>query len=87
MIENRHLIDALVAKARETKASICAPAPVASFEARRNAIAVTFKGGETVSARLLVGADGARSAVREAAGIATHGWDYDQSAIVTTVGA
>jgi 2-octaprenyl-6-methoxyphenol hydroxylase len=34
----------------------------------------------------LVGADGARSVVRDKAGIAFHGWDYGQSAIVTTVG-
>ena len=39
----------------------------------------------TVSARLLVAADGARSHIRERAGIATHGWSYGQSAIVTTV--
>jgi 2-octaprenyl-6-methoxyphenol hydroxylase len=39
----------------------------------------------TLSARLLVAADGARSAIREQAGIATHGWNYDQSGIVTTV--
>ena len=38
-----------------------------------------------VSAALLVAADGARSRVREQAGIATHGWSYGQSAIVTTV--
>ncbi len=47
---------------------------------------MTLADGATLSARLLVGADGARSQIREQAGIATHGWDYDQSAIVTTVG-
>ena len=31
-------------------------------------------------------ADGARSRLRERAGIATHGWEYDQSGIVVTVG-
>ncbi len=41
--------------------------------------------GSRVSARLLVAADGARSSIREQAGIAVHGWDYGQSAIVTTV--
>jgi 2-octaprenyl-6-methoxyphenol hydroxylase len=46
---------------------------------------VTLANGERVAARLLVGADGARSAIRERAGIATHGWDYGQSGIVTTV--
>ncbi len=36
-------------------------------------------------ARLVVGADGARSAVRKAAGIATVGWPYRQAAIITIV--
>jgi 2-octaprenyl-6-methoxyphenol hydroxylase len=36
--------------------------------------------------RLLVAADGARSSIREGAGIVTHGWSYGQSAIVTNVG-
>ena len=36
-------------------------------------------------ARLLVAADGARSAIRERAGIQSVGWDYGQSGIVTTV--
>jgi 2-octaprenyl-6-methoxyphenol hydroxylase len=39
-----------------------------------------------IEASLLVAADGARSKLRERAGIATHGWDYDQSGIVVTVG-
>ena len=42
--------------------------------------------GTTIAASLLVAADGARSKLREQAGIATHGWDYDQSGIVVTVG-
>jgi 2-octaprenyl-6-methoxyphenol hydroxylase len=49
-------------------------------------IEVQFTDGESVWARLLVAADGARSTIRHAAGIATHGWEYGQSAIVTTVG-
>jgi 2-octaprenyl-6-methoxyphenol hydroxylase len=84
MIENRHLIDALVAKAKDDGVELRA-APVEDFDASDNTIAVRLKTGDTLSARLLVGADGARSAVREKAGISTHGWNYDQSAIVTTV--
>ena len=50
-----------------------------------NCIEVEFADGERVAARLLVAADGARSTIRERAGIASHGWTYDQSSIVTTV--
>jgi 2-octaprenyl-6-methoxyphenol hydroxylase len=85
MIENRHLIDVLVAKAKELGIDLRAGA-VSGFEHGKNAIDVTLKDGATISARLLVGADGARSVIRETAGIASHGWNYDQSAIVTTVG-
>ncbi len=49
-------------------------------------IDVTFADGATISARLVAAADGARSAIRRRAGIATHGWSYGQSAIVTNVG-
>jgi 2-octaprenyl-6-methoxyphenol hydroxylase len=84
LIENRHLIDALVAKAKALGVDLRAGA-VADFEHAPNAIEVSLADGESISARLLVGADGARSKIREQAGIATHGWNYDQSAIVTTV--
>jgi 2-octaprenyl-6-methoxyphenol hydroxylase len=47
---------------------------------------VELADGRTISARLLVAADGARSSIRAGAGIATHGWSYAQSAIVTNVG-
>ncbi len=36
-----------------------------------------------ISARLVVGADGGNSRVREQAGISTQGWDYEQHAVVT----
>ena len=41
--------------------------------------------GVRLSTRLLVAADGARSRIRDAAGIATRGWSYGQSAIVVNV--
>jgi 2-octaprenyl-6-methoxyphenol hydroxylase len=84
MVENRHLIDALVNKAKELGIELRAGA-VSGFQHADHAIDVALAGGETISTRLLVGADGARSKIREQAGIATHGWNYDQSAIVTTV--
>jgi 2-octaprenyl-6-methoxyphenol hydroxylase len=48
-------------------------------------VAVELADGDSLSAALLVGADGARSGIRERAGITVHGWSYGQSAIVTTV--
>ena len=42
-------------------------------------------GGEQIRTRLVVGADGARSAVRDWAEIETGGWSFDQTAIVATV--
>ena len=84
MVENRHLVDALVKKAKELGVDLRAGA-VSGFEHAAHTIDVALADGATISARLLVGADGARSKIREQAGIATHGWNYDQSAIVTTV--
>ena len=41
----------------------------------------------SVTARLVVAADGARSTIREQAGIGSDHWDYGQTAIVTTMTA
>src|SRR6202795_2459953 len=85
MVENRHLIDALVARAKGQGVDLRATA-VTSFDARRDGVDVTLADGSVMAASLLVAADGARSKLRERAGIATHGGDYDQSGIVVTVG-
>jgi 2-octaprenyl-6-methoxyphenol hydroxylase len=85
MIENRLLIDALVKKATALGIDLRAGA-VSGFDNGGGGIHVHFAEGHSISTRLLAGADGARSLIRETAGIATHGWDYDQKAIVTTVG-
>ena len=85
MIENRHLIDALVTRAAAEAVDLRATT-VAGFEPGSGGVDVTLGDGSTIAASLLVAADGARSKLRERAGIATHGWDYDQSGIVVTVG-
>lgn len=84
MIENHALIAALLKKARAIGIDLRADA-VSGFATQPGGIAVRLAGGGEVTARLLVAADGARSVIREQAGIASHGWDYKQSGIVTTV--
>jgi len=85
MVENRRLIDTLVARAETEGVDLRATA-VTSYDSRADGIDVTLADGSRIEASLLVAADGARSKLRERAGIATHGWDYDQSGIVVTVG-
>ncbi|XP_042430326.1 ubiquinone biosynthesis monooxygenase COQ6, mitochondrial-like isoform X2 [Zingiber officinale] len=41
--------------------------------------------GQHIYSKLVVGADGAKSRVREMAGIKTTGWDYSQSGLICTV--
>jgi len=85
MVENRDLIDALVVRAEAENIDL-RPTAVTACEPRPDGIEVTLADGSVIEASLLVAADGARSRLRERAGIATHGWDYDQSGIVVTVG-
>ncbi|XP_004624910.1 ubiquinone biosynthesis monooxygenase COQ6, mitochondrial [Octodon degus] len=46
---------------------------------------ITLGDGSTLQTTLLIGADGHNSAVRQAAGIPSVGWSYDQSAVVATL--
>jgi 2-octaprenyl-6-methoxyphenol hydroxylase len=88
MIENAALVDALLAQAKTDGVELRADA-IAGFNhgdgTAAPSIGVSLAGGETFSARLQVAADGARSSIREAAGIACVRWDYQQAGIVTTV--
>ena len=84
MIQNGDILAALVDKAKAAGVTLL-PTAVADFETDPNGVAVRLASGTTVRARLLVAADGARSRIRERAGIQSVGWSYGQSAIVTTV--
>ncbi|XP_010787410.1 ubiquinone biosynthesis monooxygenase COQ6, mitochondrial [Notothenia coriiceps] len=48
-------------------------------------VKVTLASGETVQTKLLIGADGPNSMVRQALGIPTVKWNYDQSAVVAVL--
>src|ERR1700723_1936716 len=59
MVENRHLIDALIRRAEDEGIDLRATA-VASFESRSDGVEVSLADGTTIGASLLVAADGAR---------------------------
>ena len=84
MIENGPMIAALLDKARGEGVDL-RPVAVTQFHHQPARVTATLSDGTSLSARLLVAADGARSSIREQAGIATYGWDYDQAGIVTTI--
>jgi 2-polyprenylphenol 6-hydroxylase len=61
------------------------PAEVQGIEAREDRVTLDLAGGESLSARLVVAADGAASPLRGMVGIATRGRDYAQRAVVAHV--
>jgi 2-octaprenyl-6-methoxyphenol hydroxylase len=80
-VENAHLLAALEGRAAELPAlrRIAATAERIAWAGDR--VTAHLAGGSSVSARLLIGADGRRSLARAAAGIATDGWSYRQVAL------
>jgi 2-octaprenyl-6-methoxyphenol hydroxylase len=65
--------------------TLLAPAEVTGVTVTDAGISIALRDSEPVMASLLVGAEGRRSATRDAAGIDIIGWPYDQIAIVTTI--
>ena len=71
--------------ARQNNIEVICPALPVEVSFDEDAARVVLDNGRTLSAQLLVAADGADSRVRERAGIATQGWRYDQQGVVATV--
>lgn len=84
IVENRLIQTALYVALRERGVAIIE----SSLEglALHDEVATLTLGGRTVTARLVVGADGGRSRVRELAGFGVRTHDYAQRAIVANVG-
>lgn len=85
MVENRHIRAALAQAVIAAGIEVRAPARVADVTVEPGRARVALADGQTLDAPLVVAAEGRRSAVREAAGIGTVGWDYRQSGVVATV--
>lgn len=84
MVPNRALAGALLG-ALEGKASLLAPVEVTGFAGVGTAGRIGLKDGRTITAPLVVAADGALSALRTMAGIGVFAHDYRQAGIVTTI--
>lgn len=88
IVENAILLAALYVRIAQT-ANIDVVAPVAlnglDLSNAQQQVSITLEDGRSISAALVVAADGANSKVRELAGFKTKEWDYEHQAIVTTV--
>jgi 2-octaprenylphenol hydroxylase len=84
IIENRRLQWALSDSAAFRRVTVLR-AELAKLDLEAPQPAVTLTDGRRISARLVIGADGAASLSRKLAGIETSGWDYEQRAFVTHV--
>jgi len=86
IIENRVIQTALIERLHQfTNVHYLCPVEVADITLADNGAVITLKDGRLLQARLLVGADGADSAVRHAAGIETQSLNLNQKGIVATV--
>jgi 2-octaprenyl-6-methoxyphenol hydroxylase len=85
MVENAALLAALLEGCRAAGV-VLRPEAVRRFQSDEDGVSLVFPGGERLAAALLVAADGARSKLREQAGIGWVGWDYGQSGLVATIG-
>ncbi len=86
IVENRVIQHALLRRLEAfSNIDVLCPATLALASVHQEAVHLQLEDGTGLSARLLVGADGAGSRVRHLAGIGTSGWGYDQRAVVATV--
>jgi 2-octaprenyl-6-methoxyphenol hydroxylase len=82
-VPNAGLAAALLAAVRALGVTILADGKVLSTREDDQFRALELSGRRTVRARLVVAADGRHSTLREAAGISTSRWTYDQAALAT----
>lgn len=84
IVEDHHLRRACLAAVAGSEVRHLAPVEIGEIALEPTEARISHAGG-TVRARLLVGADGRRSAVARAAGIGRMGWSYRQTGLVAAI--
>lgn len=82
IVENRNIVRALFESLSDSSVKLLDGVRVKAWSREQG---VELEDGRRLVARLVVGADGALSRLRQWSGLATREWDYDQQAIVCTV--
>lgn len=86
MVENNVLQQALwQALDAHANVNLCVPSSLETMLHGQEGYVLGFTDGSELQAKLVVGADGANSQVRQMAGIGVHAWQYPQSCMLITV--
>lgn len=87
IVENRIVqLGCSAALAQHDNIELICPDEISSLHCGEGISQLTLKSGRSFTTRLLIGADGARSRVREAAAIGLNSHEYPMHAFVATVG-
>ena len=85
MVENSVLQRALWQRLEQQPVQLISPARLQHLQSVAEGWQLTLESGEQLHARLVIGADGANSRVRQLSGIGIRGWDYAQSCMLISV--
>jgi 2-octaprenylphenol hydroxylase len=86
VVENRTMVKALWQQVKNEKLiTLFSEKKPLSYSYLPNHISLMLDDHQTMTAQLMIGADGAHSWLRQAAKIQSTGWDYQQQALVSTV--
>jgi 2-octaprenyl-6-methoxyphenol hydroxylase len=86
IIENRNIRQALLDKLKTLNSvTLLGEAQISNIDVNNDRAQVELSDGQIYQAKLLIGADGRRSFVRESLGIESRSWSYKQRAVICTV--
>jgi len=86
MVEDRHLRQTVLQAISDNPLITCLYGAAVTHQSQEaQAVSVTLATGQTLTGRVLVGADGRESGTAKRAGIGRTGWDYGQTAMVCAI--